>query len=73
MRMKLELIHEPRQTICKNTFAYTAIGGCNTLPNNIKGIKSEHKFKESMKKTLLADARKVEMNPFVYYQLTKIV
>ena len=46
MRMRLELIQELRQNInkpriCTNTFAYSAKDDWNTLPNNIKGIKSE--------------------------------
>ena len=52
---------------CTNTFTYSALDDWNTLPNVIKGIKSENKCKESMKKTLLADTRKVDMNPYVYY------
>ena len=64
-RAKANNFDKPR--ICTNTFAYSAIDDWNTLPNNVKGIKSENKFKESIKKTLIADARKDDMNPFVYY------
>ena len=47
-RAKANNFDKPR--ICTNTFAYSAIDDWNPLPNNIKGIKSENKFKESIKK-----------------------
>ena len=47
-----------------SSYIYSAIDDWNALPNNIKGIKSEIKLKESMNKTLLADAKKVNMNQY---------
>ena len=44
--------------MCINTFAYSAIDDWNSLPNNVKGIKREKKFKDSLKKSLLRTARR---------------
>ena len=46
-RAKANNFYKPR--ICTDTFAYTAIDDWNALPNDIKGIKSEDKFKDSLK------------------------
>ena len=53
--------------MCINTFTYSAIHDWNSLPNNVKAIKKENKFKESLKKSLLKDARKSDENPCIYY------
>ena len=45
----------------------TAIDDWNALPNNIKGIKREEKFKESLKTSLLAAARKDDESIFLYH------
>ena len=39
----------------------------NSLPNNVKDIKNEKTFKESLKKSLQKDARKSDENPYMYY------
>ena len=57
--------YKPR--MCINTFTYSAIDDWNSLPNNVKAIKKEKKFKESLKKSLLKDARKSDVNPYIYY------
>ena len=44
--------------MCINTFAYSAIDDWNSLPNNVKGIKRQKKFKECLKKSLLRTARR---------------
>ena len=46
-RAKANNFYKPR--ICTETFAYSAINDWNSLPNNIKAIKSEDKFKDSLK------------------------
>ena len=48
-------------------FVYTVKDDWNALPNNIKGIKSEDKFKVSLEKSLLEVARKTDKWQFVYY------
>ena len=57
--------YKPR--ICTNTFTYSAITEWNDLPNNIKDIKGEKNFKESLKIFLKEEAVKKETNPNVYY------
>ena len=57
--------YKPR--ICTNTFTYSAITEWNDLPNNIKDIKGEKNFKESLKNFLKEEAVKKETNPNVYY------
>ena len=57
---------------CTETIAYTAIDDWNSLPNNVKGIKSEDKFKDSLKKSLIEAARKADKSQFVYYQIVDI-
>ena len=64
-RAKANNFYKPR--MCINTFAYSAIDEWNSLPNNVKAIKNEKMFKESLKKTILMDARKSDESPFVYY------
>ena len=64
-RGKANNFYKPR--ICTETFAYTAIDDWNSLPNNVKEIKSEDRFKDSLKKSLLEAARKTEKSQFVYY------
>ena len=64
-RAKVNNFYKPR--MCINTFTYSAIDDWNSLPNNVKAIKKEKKFKESLKKSLLKDARKSDMNPYIYY------
>ena len=64
-RAKANNFYKPR--MCTNTFAYSAIADWNSLPNNVKTIKNENKFKESLKKTILQDARKSKENPYIYY------
>ena len=64
-RAKAHNFYKPR--MCTNTFAYSAIDEWNSLPNNVKAIKNEKMFKESLKKTILMDARKSDESPFVYY------
>ena len=64
-RAKANNFYKPR--MCTNTFAYSAIADWNSLPNNVKTIKNENKFKESLKKTILKDARKSKENPYIYY------
>ena len=49
------------------TQIYSAIDEWNSLPNNIKSMKNEKTFKDSLKKTILKEARKSDENPFVYY------
>ena len=57
--------YKPR--ICTETFAYTVIDDWNSLPNNVKGIKSKDKFKDSLKKSLLEAVKKADKSQFVYY------
>ena len=64
-RAKANNFYKPR--MCTNTFAYSAIDEWNSLPNNVKAMKNEKMFKESLKKTILKDARKSDESPFVYY------
>ena len=64
-RAKANNFYKPR--MCINTFTYSAIHDWNSLPNNVKAIKKENKFKESLKKSLLKDARKSNENPCIYY------
>ena len=64
-RAKANNFYKPR--MCTHTFAYSAIDEWNSLPNNVKAIKNEKMFKESLKKTILMDARKLDESPFVYY------
>ena len=63
-RAKANNFYKPR--ICTETFAYIAIDDWNALPNNIKGIKREENFKESLKKSLLAAARKDDESIYLY-------
>ena len=63
-RAKAYNINKPR--ICTNKFAYSVIYDWNTLPINIKLIKSENKFKECINKYLLAYAKIDELNQYVY-------
>ena len=53
--------------ICSNTFAYSAICEWNELPSNIKDIRGEKYFKDSLKKCILDEAVVKENNPFIYY------
>ena len=53
--------------MCTNTFAYSAIDDWNSLQNNVNAIKNEDKFKDSLKKSILKDARKSDENPYMYY------
>ena len=53
--------------ICPNTFAYSAICEWNELPSNIKDIKGEKNFKDSLKKCILEEAKKKDTNQFIYY------
>ena len=46
--------------ICNNTFAYSAISDWNDLPSNIKDIKGEKNFKDSLKKCILEEAENKE-------------
>ena len=62
--VKANNFYKPR--IHTDIFAYTAIDDWNALPNNIKLIKSEDKFKESLKKSLLAASL-----PMHYGEITK--
>ena len=64
-RAKANNFYKPR--MCTNTFAYSAIDEWNSLPNHIKSMKNEKTFKDSLKKTILKDARKSDESPFVYY------
>ena len=64
-RAKANNFYKPR--ICTGNFAYTAINDWNSLPNNVKGIKSEDKFMDSLKKSLIEAARKADKSQFVYY------
>ena len=64
-RDKANNFYKPR--ICTETFAYTAIDDWNSLPYNVKGIKSEDKFMDSLKKSLIEAARKADKSQFVYY------
>ena len=64
-RAKANNFFKPR--ICTETFAYTAIDDWNSLPNSVKGIKIEDNFKDSLKKSLVEKARKVDKSQFVYY------
>ena len=52
-------------------FVYTVIDDWNALPNDIKGIKSEDKFKDSLKKSLLEFTRKTDKCQFVYYWINE--
>ena len=52
-------------------FVYTVKDDWNALPNNIKGIKSEDKFKDSLKKSLLEVTRKTDKCQFVYYWINE--
>ena len=56
-----------KELLYLNTFTYSAIDEWNSLPNNVKAMKNEKMFKESLKKTILKDARKSDESPFVYY------
>ena len=47
-RAKANNFYKPR--MCTNTCAYSAIADWNSLPNNVKTIKNENQFKESLKK-----------------------
>ena len=49
------------------TFFYTSIKDWNDLPNKIKCIDNEKVFKEKLKLTLMAEAKKVENDPYIYY------
>ena len=64
-RAKANNFYMPRT--CTYTFTYSAIDEWNSLPNNVKAMKNEKMFKESLKKTILKDARKSDESPFVYY------
>ena len=64
-RAKANNFFKPR--MCTNAFAYSAIDEWNSLPKNIKATKNEKKIKESLKKTILMDARESDESPFVYY------
>merc|ERR1711874_804384 len=55
-RAKANNFYKPR--MCINTFTYSAIDDWNSLPNNIKSMKNEKMFKDSLKKTILKDAKK---------------
>ena len=64
-RAKANNFYKPRT--CTDIFTYSAIDEWNSLPNNVKAMKNEKMFKESLKKTILKDARKSDESPFVYY------
>ena len=49
------------------TFFYTSIKDWNDLPNDIKCIENEKNFKEKLKQTLVAEARKQDHDPFFYF------
>ena len=65
IRAKANNFLKPR--MYKNTFAYSAIDDWNSLPNNVKKIKNEKKFKESLKKSLQKVARMSDDNPYMDY------
>lgn len=50
-----------------NTFFYTSIRDWNDLPNNVKQIDNAKAFKEKLKQSLMASAKKLEDDPFMYY------
>ena len=50
-----------------NTFFYSSIKSWNDLPNELKCIEHEKEFKEKLKQNLVANARKLENDPFLYY------
>ena len=50
-----------------NTFFYSSIKSWNDLPNELKCIEHEKEFKEKLKQNLVANARKLENDPFIYY------
>ena len=64
-RAKANNFYKPR--MCINTFTYSAIHDWNSLPNNVKAMKNEKMFKESLKKIILKDVRKSDESSFVYY------
>ena len=49
-----------------NTFYFTGIRDWNALPNKVKEIKNEHVFKEKLKQTLMAEAKKRDEDQFQY-------
>ena len=51
-----------------NTLFYTGIRDWNGLPNNVKMIENEKAFKVKVKQTILANAKKIENDPFMYYK-----
>ena len=68
-RYQYNVLHLCNIFIIQYTFAYSAIADWNSLPNNVKTIKNENKFKESLKKTILKDARKSKENPYIYHDI----
>ena len=50
-----------------NTFFYSSIKSWNDLPNKLKCIEHEKEFKEKLKQNLVANARRVDNDPFLYY------
>ena len=51
-----------------NIFFYTGIREWNELPNNVNIIKNEKAFKVKLKQTILAKAKILANNPFMYYK-----
>ena len=50
-----------------STFFYTSIRDWNDLPNIVKEIENEKTFKVKLKQTLMAKAKKLENDPYIYY------
>ena len=63
-RGKANNFYKPR--ICTETFAYTAIDDWNSLPNNVKGIKS---IVNSRSFEVWADLKSFQFSPVLYSSL----
>ena len=61
-RAKANNFYKPR--MCTNTFAYSAIDEWNSLPNNIKSMKKEKTFKDSLKGIVWFKQLISEISPF---------
>ena len=53
--------------MCSSTFAYSTTDDWTSLPNNVKTIQNEKKFKEGLQNSLQKEARVSEENPYMYY------